>query len=497
MTMRRRHWVALVLLLAALLRCYGLTRESLWNDELSTVRQIGLGVLSRQYWELIFSDYHPPGYLVFMSGYSAVFGDGELALRLPSALCGIALVAVVYSFARRLFGCEAGIVAAGLAAVSPLLVFYSQEGRSYAAVALTTLLGASGLARLLAAGVGFEKQAWRDRLHAHRRPVLSTALWFSLSSYLHYSGLLVAWTLGVFAWIYVSCCRRALLPLVAVASALFVGFYAPWLPGLLEHLARGGLPWLASPTLEQLRASFELALPSYAFALVLMFLVAARVFERTTDAASGQAGAADAQASTATRQSQVGTLLLLWWVLAFPIGMYVKSVFGESIFNARNLVVVVSPVLILLAGAVMHAPQRQWRHRFATALVALLLLDLTLGSKFYTTQKREDFRGATEVASRWLSRSPAPAIVCLAFSSEYFEYYFRRLGSPQSLACTGAQEDVVPLLERGTLASSEVVFLYGHLQPNDALTKQVRERYEFVQRVQLLGTGAWLLRQRH
>jgi mannosyltransferase len=69
-----------------------------------------------------------------------LFGDGEIALRLPSALAGIATVAVAWSLGRELGGRACALVTAGLVAVNPLFVWYSQEARVYSLFALTAAL---------------------------------------------------------------------------------------------------------------------------------------------------------------------------------------------------------------------------------------------------------------------------------------------------------------------------------------------------------------------
>ena len=96
----------------------------------------------------------------------AVAGTSELALRLPSALCGIALVPVAYGIGRRLGEQRAAVALAALVAVHPLLVYYSQEARGYAAVALACAVGflyfldaARGAARRARVGAGLGGRA--------------------------------------------------------------------------------------------------------------------------------------------------------------------------------------------------------------------------------------------------------------------------------------------------------------------------------------------------
>ena len=68
-------------------------------------------------------------------------GDERDRAAAAVRLCGIALVPVAYGIGRRLASERAGVALAALVAVHPLLVYYSQEARGYAAVALACAVG--------------------------------------------------------------------------------------------------------------------------------------------------------------------------------------------------------------------------------------------------------------------------------------------------------------------------------------------------------------------
>ena len=70
--------------------------------------------------------------------WARVFGYGEAGLRSLSALAGVATVPVAYAAARKLISTRAGLIAAALTACNPLLIWYSQEARSYSLLVLLT-----------------------------------------------------------------------------------------------------------------------------------------------------------------------------------------------------------------------------------------------------------------------------------------------------------------------------------------------------------------------
>lgn len=84
----------------------------------------------------------PPVYYILAWAWAKLFGTGEVGVRSLSALIGTATIPVAYLAGRELVSRRTGIVTAAIVAVSPLLVWYSQEARAYA---LLALLGAATL----------------------------------------------------------------------------------------------------------------------------------------------------------------------------------------------------------------------------------------------------------------------------------------------------------------------------------------------------------------
>jgi mannosyltransferase len=136
-------WLALgaIVVLAALLRFATLRTQSIWFDEAATwdlVRR-PFGAMLRQ---IPRGESNPPLFYVIEWAWTRVFGDGEAGLRSLPALAGLLTVPVAYAIGRRSATVRAGLAAAALVAVNPLLVWFSQEARSYA---LATLLSAVAL----------------------------------------------------------------------------------------------------------------------------------------------------------------------------------------------------------------------------------------------------------------------------------------------------------------------------------------------------------------
>jgi mannosyltransferase len=126
--------VAALIVLAAALRFPTLTQQSYWFDEAGTaglVRSSLRDLLST----LAESESSPPIYFLLAWVWTHLLGSGEAGLRSLSAVAGLVTVGVVFAAAKSLISTRAGLVAAGLVACSPTLVWYSQEARAYALMA--------------------------------------------------------------------------------------------------------------------------------------------------------------------------------------------------------------------------------------------------------------------------------------------------------------------------------------------------------------------------
>jgi mannosyltransferase len=180
--------------LAAALRFYGIGHQGFWFDEANTAQLVRfspgkmLGLIPQ-------SESTPPLYYCVAWVWARVWGDSEAGLRSLSALAGVLVVPVAYAAGARLMTRRAGLIVAALTACSPLLIWYSQEARSYSLLVLFSALSllafvwardaptprilmlwvlASGLAlatHYFAALIVAPEAVWLLVMHRRRRPV--------------------------------------------------------------------------------------------------------------------------------------------------------------------------------------------------------------------------------------------------------------------------------------------------------------------------------------
>ncbi|MEU3572373.1 glycosyltransferase family 39 protein [Kitasatospora sp. NPDC036755] len=134
---------------------YRLGTPDLWRDEMATwtVATRSLDDMLRL---LQHVDASNGAYYLLMHGWTAVFGDSTVSLRIPSVLAMAGAAAFVSLTARKLFDNRVAAVTAGLLlAVPPEISRYAQEARSYALVTCAIAAASYFLLRAL------ERPAWR------------------------------------------------------------------------------------------------------------------------------------------------------------------------------------------------------------------------------------------------------------------------------------------------------------------------------------------------
>lgn len=156
----RTFWIVVGISgLAVALRFATLGLQAYHHDEIVTASRVLGGGFAHVMDAVGFSESAPPLYYALAWLWTQLTGTGEFGLRSLSALAGVATVPVAYLLGAELSprsrlavpspgymgegnsgASGAGLVAAALVAVNPMLLWYSQEARAYALLVLLTSL---------------------------------------------------------------------------------------------------------------------------------------------------------------------------------------------------------------------------------------------------------------------------------------------------------------------------------------------------------------------
>lgn len=143
---RTSGWASGVLLtlVGLTLRVLTIDSRGLWLDEAITVSQATLPVSGVVHESAC--GVHPPLYHLVMHYWISVFGRSEVALRAFSTAVGVAAISAAWWAGTRIYDRRTGLIAAGLVALSPTQIWYSQEAKMYELLFLCGLLSTGFLA---------------------------------------------------------------------------------------------------------------------------------------------------------------------------------------------------------------------------------------------------------------------------------------------------------------------------------------------------------------
>jgi 4-amino-4-deoxy-L-arabinose transferase-like glycosyltransferase len=134
--------------------------QSYHHDEVITAARVIPGDFADMLRQVKGSESNPPLYYVLAWAWAKAFGTGEIGLRSLSALLGAATVPVVFLIGRELVSNRAGLIATAVVAVNPMLIWYSQEARSYAALVFFGALALFFFVRTLRTWSGWDLAFW-------------------------------------------------------------------------------------------------------------------------------------------------------------------------------------------------------------------------------------------------------------------------------------------------------------------------------------------------
>jgi mannosyltransferase len=369
---RQEAWLlAGIIVLGALLRFPTLGVQSYWYDEAVTVVRVLHPSLTDTLSAVASSESTPPLYYVLAWVWSKLFGTGEVGLRALSAVIGTATIPVVYAAATEAISRRAGLIAAALAAVSPWLVWYSQEARSYA---LLMLLG--GLSFLF-----FVRSLRQPR----PRVLASWALASCLAVATHYFAALIVIPETVWLWM---CVRRRELRAVALATSAIAAAGAALAPLAIHQASHGLTDWIGGFTLrwrlEEVPKQFiagDRGVPWSFLWLLLAVLLANAIWLLLARTSPEERGRALVPAALGAG------------VVGVPLAL---ALVGKDYLFARNLAVAWIPLATTVAAGL--GAQRAGRAGIALALVLVGLLGcLVVADAISPRLQRTDWREGAEL----------------------------------------------------------------------------------------------------
>ncbi len=131
-------WLLSIVVVSVVLHFYGLGKQSLWIDEIFTLRNIECKWSEVLHTSISLNN-SPPLYYYCNKLFCSVFGYSEIALRFLSALFASLSIVMLYFFTKEIFSKKIALLSAFLLAINPLALWFAHEARNYTMVVFLLL----------------------------------------------------------------------------------------------------------------------------------------------------------------------------------------------------------------------------------------------------------------------------------------------------------------------------------------------------------------------
>jgi mannosyltransferase len=172
-----KHQALFVILLIALVFRVAGINQPFWYDEAYTAMLVQLPFNDMM--TATINDVHPPTWYLITRAFTSWMGVNEFTLRLPALLLGLLAIYLAWRLARNFLGDTGALIVAGLMAVAPFEIYYSNEARMYALLTVAVLTATVGI---------IERRWWL------------AALGVCLTLYSHNLAIIYLPMLGLLAW---------------------------------------------------------------------------------------------------------------------------------------------------------------------------------------------------------------------------------------------------------------------------------------------------------
>lgn len=214
-----RYFILLVCSLISvgiILRIIYINKQSLWLDEMTTI-QIASHSIRDILSGKLFDNHTPPLYYILIHYWGRISPLTEIGVRIPSVIFDIFNMILVIMLCKSLINNKNTIVVLSAYAISPFMIYYSQEGRMYTLLVLFSLLFSYSMNKLL----NQEKKInmW----------TIITGITLSLGLYTHY--YMVFFATGVYL-LSIYTYRDSLNKIIAILCSWLIALvlFIPWIP---------------------------------------------------------------------------------------------------------------------------------------------------------------------------------------------------------------------------------------------------------------------------
>ena len=399
----------LLVLIGTVLRFYELDRQSMWIDEIFSVNIASPSNSFSQIFDFLkINDPHPPFYYFLIHICFCLFGYTTFVLKSFSAVTGVLGIVSIYFLGREISNKNVGLLAAAVTTFNYFHLFYSQEGRMYSLLFLTTCLAATYLLKFVKV--------------PNYRSMLLFVVFSTSMAYSHFFGvfMLIAFYGIILFYIIKSDDKLNRLKLAIASGLLTIILYIPAIIVVFSNQQRDSF-WIQAPKMK----TFDLMLGEFfgynstLKAVVLVIFGASIIYYFVKKKRISKPSSQEEKINP--------VFVLLAWIFGTIAISLIYSFVSLPIVVSRYFIGILPAIFILLALLINNFKLKYLELAFALTF-AVFSIKALVDKSFYTGYYKTQFR---ESIQNMAGKKPNDPIV-FRHGGFYLTYYLNQFNSKQA-----------------------------------------------------------------
>lgn len=442
-----------VIAIAAVIRFWDLPGMQFMHDELSAVIRAQANSFGELIQKATTTDVHPVGVPIFIHYWTKLFGQSEIAVKIPFIISGLISIYYSYKIAEKWFNPTVALFTVVCLATLQCPTMYGQLARPYATGMLFSVMMV---------------WCWTQFFFSEenkKRYMIGFVIFASLCTYDHYFCLLFAAIVGVTGLFFLNK-QNALKYILMCAGVLIL--FIPQVSILMYHLSVGSggeETWLGKPQPDWL---IRFLCYLFHYSTVVYLMIIALFF------AGIYFGRNELKQKTKLR------IVLLVWALSGPLLAYVYSVMKTPVLQFSSFTFSL-PFLLMFIFSFYPDLKKTMKLGIAGTLIVANTFTLFADRKHYPVFYTHPYEQMAKISSNAIQNYGEENVtVALSATEGFVDHYFgSRNKTKKKLDYLNVQQLDIPAFSLYLKNQKTNYFVAGNL-PLEYL-QLIRERYPFIE----------------
>jgi len=375
---KQNYILLLIVVFGTFLRFYKIDFQSIWLDEICSYIESDPQKKFLDIYSFVKAyDPHPPFYYFSLHVVFQIFGYTTFVMRAFSAILGIAGIISIYYLGKELINKRGGLIVAALTSVNHFHLFYSQEGRMYTLLFLTSTLSFYFLIKFI------------------KKPSVRNSVFYTIFAtlliYSHFFALFVLVSQYLILFYFLIKSGKSERKKIFILSAISgIASFLLWIPALkiLLVVAKVESSWIQLPTAEVFSILFK---GFFGNAEVLVYLSSMLIifyFFKIFDQEHKKEEVND--------NDLFGFVILIVWIVITLAIPFLRTYLSIPIMIDRYFISILPAVLIMVAIGLTKIKSKLIQNSIVCLFLFSALSDTILVKDYYNKVTKTQFRELTQ-----------------------------------------------------------------------------------------------------